>query len=234
MSLKTLPSQLSYEELIAAMADAPEVENEVLDYTDDVVPFLSNYNVTPGDNLVSKKLLYKLYKTYSNNPQDSVSFATRVGEFVSTKRAGPGEFYCLNQDNFRISQQIFKQDTKIEKTKSLTYQKHFQWFLDGQGVKKGTKWVEGFILFFIYKDFCRSKRSNPQLGYENFHKFLKLHFQYRRLKENRSLWFKVDELTHNLLSEEEKNVIREARKKTKETRRGSKAGECQTIPSPTE
>lgn len=231
-SLKTLPSQLSYEELMEAMEDAPEVEGEVLEHTEDVVPFLSSYNVTPGDHLVSKRLLYKLYRTYSKNPVPQQPFILQVGDFVATKFAGGRPFFCLNQDNFAISTAIFKNEKRIEKTKSLTYQKHFQWFLTGRGVKKGSKWVEGFILFYIYRDFCKSHRINPKLGYENFHKFLKLHFKFRRLRENRSLWFQVDSTTHSILEESEKDVIRESRKKA--PRRSKKSIEIKPEESPSE
>lgn len=233
-SLKILPSQLTYEELLAAMEDAPEAVDEVLEHSDDIVPFLSYYGVQPGETLVSKRLLYKLYRTYSKNPIPQHQFILAVGDFISSKRAGGRQFFCLNQDNFAISQAIFKSQKKIEKTKSLTYQKHFQWFLTGRGVRKGTKWLEGFILYFIYKDFCRSHRVNPKLGYENYHKFLKLHFPFRRLKENRSLWFKVDDLTANLLSEEEKGIIREARKNPKKARGREESEKSETKTSSTE
>ena len=211
MATKILPSQLSYEQLMNLLdCSESEQDNEILEYMNDVVPFLTNYGITPGDTPVSKKLLYKLYKTYSKNPIGSVEFNIKVGEYISHKSPS---YYYINQDNFAISKHIYKESEKRDKTKSLTYQKHFNWFLIESKMDKGSKWVEGFILFFIYKDFCKSRRINPKLGYVYFHKFLKLHFQCRRMKENRSLWFKIDQDTYNLLNEEEKNVIREARQK---------------------
>lgn len=218
MSTKTLPSQLSYEELLNIL-DSSESSNPIepiLEYMNDVVPFLTNYGITPGNTTVSKKLLYKLYKAYSKNPITISEFNTKVGEYITDKTT---QYYFINQDNFAISRYIYKEIEKRDKTKSLTYQKHFNWFLTESELKPGNKWLEGFILFFIYKDFCKSRRINHRLGYLNYHKFLKLHFKYKRIKENRSLWFKVDEKTFNILNEEEKNVIRNARKK--ETR-GSK------------
>jgi len=218
MSTKILPSQLSYEELLNIL-DSSESSNPIepiLEYMNDVVPFLTNYGITPGNTTVSKKLLYKLYKAYSKNPITISEFNTKVGEYITDKTT---QYYFINQDNFAISRHIYKEIEKRDKTKSLTYQKHFNWFLTESELKPGNKWLEGFILFFIYKDFCKSRRINHRLGYLNYHKFLKLHFKYKRIKENRSLWFKVDEKTFNILNEEEKNVIRNARKK--ETR-GSK------------
>jgi hypothetical protein len=222
-NLKILPSQLTYEELMLAFEDAAEVEEVISEEQDeDVVPFLSNYGVQPGNHPVSKKLLYNLYKEYSKLPLSQTTFNLRVLDFVPQQKIMGIPYYCLNQDNFVISKHIFKEQKTREKTKSLTYQKHFQWFLEGRQVKSGSKWVEGYILFFIYKDFCKSRRVNPKLGYENYHKFLKLHFEHKRLKGNRSLWFKVDTQTFELLPESEKEVIRESRKKSSKKGRSQK------------
>lgn len=212
--MSRLPSQLSDEELLALLDsdDVVETTTEIFEYSDDIVPFLSKYNITPGPTPVSKKLLYNLYKTYSSQPMNTIEFNTRVGNFVTPTR----QFFYLNTDNFAISKHIYEAETRIDKTKSLTFQRHFDWFLAEANVSRGTKWIEGFILFFIYKDFCKARRVKPKFGYVNFHKFLKLNFQYRRLKENRSLFFKVSDEVYNIFPEEEKEKIRKAREKPKE------------------
>jgi hypothetical protein len=219
MATKILPSQLSYEELINLLGSSePEPTEQILEYTNDVVPFLTNYGITPGNVPVSKKLLYKLYKTYSKNAILINEFSTKVGEYITDKST---LYYYINYDNFAISKYIYSETAKRDKTKSLIYQKHFNWFITEKQVKTGSKWVEGFVLFYIYKDFCKLRRVNPKLGYVNYHKFLKLHFQNKRIKGNRSLWFKVDQDTYSILSNEEKNVIREARQKTRRSKKES-------------
>jgi len=216
---RILPSQLTEEEILALLDsdDVSEEKAEIFDYTDDIVPFLSFYNITPGVTPVSKRLLYRLYRTYSKQPLDQNEFNIQVGRFV----AGVGYIYNINMDNFAISNHIYKAEKTRDKTKSLTYQKHFDWFLKVRKMERGVTWVEGFVLFFIYKDFCKSRRVVPKFGYVNFHKFLKLHFQFRRVKENRSLWFRVDHKTAVIFNEEEQNVIRNARTKSKEKRGSS-------------
>jgi hypothetical protein len=208
---KILPSQLTYEQLMSVLEDEDSAaDNEILESYNDVVPFLTNYNITPGDTPVSKKLLYKLYKTYSTEPMTNIEFAIQVGEFVEAKNM----FYYLNIDNFAVSKHIYMEQNKIDKTKSLTYQTHYNWFIKEINLQRGMKWIEGFVLFYIYKDFCKARRVNPKLGYNSFHRFLKLHFQFRRKNENRSLWFRVDDNIYNLLTETEKDVLRDARQKT--------------------
>lgn len=221
---KILPSQLSDEEILALLEAEDQVWDEdiskVFDYNDDIVPFLSNYQITPGTTPVSKKLLYKLYKAYSKQPLDQHNFNLQLGGYLSHTR----EHYQINIDQFAISQHIYQTEKTRDKTKSLTFQKHFAWFTREANVVTGRNWVEGFILFYIYKDFCKQRRVNPKLGYVNFHKFLKLHFQYKRLKGNRALWFKVNDETASIFSEEEQNVIRQARQKTGRSKKDSKSG----------
>jgi hypothetical protein len=209
---KVLPSQLTDEEILALLESNEEVEvinAGVFDYNNDIVPFLSFYNITPGDTKVSKKLVYKLYKTYSKEPLTQHNFTTQIGNYIEHDR----DHFLVNIDQFAISQHIYEAEKTRDKTKSLSYQKHFEWFLSNAGVETGVDWVEGFILFYIYKDFCKSRRVHPKFGYVNFHKFLKLHLPYKRIGENRSLWFRVNDHIANKYTEEEKNVIREARTK---------------------
>jgi hypothetical protein len=209
---KLLPSQLSDEEILSLLesGDAEPETQEVFDYEHDIVPFLSHYQIVPGEAPVKKKLLYKLYKTYSKEPLDQLNFNIQVGNYLDNT----GRYYQINLNTFSVSNHIYRAEQTRDKTKSLTYQKHFKWFLQEANVKSGNVWIEGFILFFIYKDFCRSRRVNPKLGYVNFHKFLKLHLSFRRVNENRSLWFKVNKETATIFNEDECERIRQARQKT--------------------
>lgn len=208
---RLLPSQLTEEEILALL-DSDEVEDDtaqIFDYKDDVVPFMGFYKITPGHNLVSKKLLYKLYKAYSKQPLDNLNFNIQLGQYLQPA----ANHFHINQDTFAISQAVYQAEKTRDKTKAIVYQKHFDWFITEGQVQKGTFWIEGFILFYIYKDFCKQRRVSPKLGYVNFHKFLKLHYPYRRIKENRSLFFRVDEKTAKTFTEEDCVKIREARTK---------------------
>jgi hypothetical protein len=227
---RILPSTLTDEEILALL-DSEDVEEEVLqvfeyDDVDDIVPFLTFYNITPGTTPVSKRLLHKLYKLHSKDPIELNFFNIQVGRFVPIVGAN----FLLNMDNFAISSHIYKAEKTRDKTKSLTYQKHFQWFLETRGIESGNVWIEGFILFFIYKDFCKSRRVNTKLGYVNFHKFLKLHLPYRRIKGNRALFFRVNKETATIFSKDDCDKIRAART-TKETRGSKKAGEPEAAPT---
>lgn len=218
---RVLPSHLSDDELLALLgSDEADVETaEIFEYSDDIVPFLSNYNITPGEALVSKKLLYRLYRAYSKTPIDQRNFHIQIGVFLAPTRT----HFKINIDQFAISKYIYETEKTRDVAKSLTYHKHFNWFMKEANVSQGGHWLEGFVLFFIYKDFCNSRRVHPKFGYNNFHKFLKLHFPFKRIKENRSLWFKVNEETANIFTKEDRERIVQARQKTGRSQKSSKS-----------
>lgn len=210
MTSKKLPSLLTDEELLSLL-DNPDVPDDVSEIfneqQDDVVSFLQNYKIEPGPTKVNKKLIYKLYKQYSKDPLTQKQFTTRVNHYITdTDRQ-----FLINKDQFALSAVIYESEKKRDLTKSLTYQKHFNWFLQETSLGKGKNWLEGFILFDFYKEFCKERRINTKLGYVNFHKFLKLNFDHRRLKENRALWFKISDPVYNKISEETKQTLRKAR-----------------------
>lgn len=220
---------MSYEELLAAMeqeeVSVPETENsppapteEILEYENNVIPFLSHYNIQPGDLTVSKKLLYELYKRYTNEPVIALTFHRIVGKFIGQYANYSGTFYKINQDQFAITKHIFEhfKQHRVVKTKSRTYQNHFKSFLTTKNISKGSSWLQGFVLYEIYRDFCRDRHKRAKFSYRNFHDFLKENFKYKRLKGNRSLWFAVNEETTRYFPEEKLKEIIEARRRSKD------------------
>src|SRR6478735_8515513 len=112
---KILPSQLSFEELMEMMNSQEEApSNEITEFMNDIVPFLTHYGITPGDMPVSKKLLYKLYQTYSKAPANKQEFSLKVGEYITDKSS---TYYYINQDNFAISKHLYAEQKKKDKTK---------------------------------------------------------------------------------------------------------------------
>lgn len=216
---------MSYEELLAAMESEeaelqPEtIQEEVLEYENNVVPFLSHYNIIPGDLAVSKKLLYRLYKKHVDDPVDELSFQRIVGQFLGHYRNYSGNFYKINQDQFALSNHIFKLFTEhtVKKNKSKTFQNRFITFCEAKNVKKGKSWVPGFVIYEIYKDFCRERHKRPAFSYESFIQMLRENFKHKRINSNRSLWFSVNEESKNYFTEEQVNDIIEARRNKKKS-----------------
>jgi hypothetical protein len=221
-SNKKLPSQASYEELLSALdiEESPEVINtteEILEFQNNVIPFLSYYNIIPGDKPVTKQLLYKLYKHHVDDPADKLSFHRTVGEYLSNYSNRSGRFYQINIDQFKISKHLFDlfKENKVDKTKSLSWRKRFDTFLATKKITAGSTWVAGYVIFEIYLDFCRDRKKRASFSYDSFHRMLKEYFESKRKSSNRSLWFKVNKETSVYFTQEQIDEIKARRSKKK-------------------
>jgi len=220
---KKLPSQASYEELMAALEGGEEAvteeqkTEEILEYHNNIVPFLSHYNITPGNYSVTKSLLYRLYKAYVEEPAPALVFHRVVGQYLHKYHNRSGGFYQLNLDQFKISKHMFDllRDSKIDKTKSVKWRKRFETFLEAKNIAAGKDWVAGYVLYEIYLDWCRERKKGPSFSYSAFHSFLKVYFSGQRKTANRSLWFQVNENAANYYTKEQLDGIEKRRSKKK-------------------
>lgn len=211
-----LLTDLTIEELEKSLETAVETQ-EVPEDSDGILIFLTKFNIRPGEELVHSNILYKLYKEVIKEPLTKIKFNNRLSEYIPTKVNGKGtKFYLLNVDSFKLSRDFFKliESSKRNPLVSKGLQYHFDRFIGATNIVSGNYWVEGFIIYEIYRHYCIDKKLKKLLGYDSFHKFLKLNFEHRRVTSNRSLWFRVNEETIQLLTIEEQNEIRERRKKT--------------------
>jgi hypothetical protein len=227
LSTKKLPSQASYEELLAALeSDDIEVEDNLTATEDDlskltddtVIIFLSHFNITTGTNAVSARLLYDLYKKHTLDPLDRHRFAIAIGKYIRYYTNRKGTFYQINMDAFKVTEEILKLKVKSRKNrdKSPGYRKSFEKFLKECEITTGQYWLQGFIIYEIYLDYCKSKGlSRPAYAFKPFIQMLKVYFTGTRRTSNRSLWFNVNEKTHQRYSPEQKKEIEAGRSQKK-------------------
>lgn len=214
-----LPHLASYEELLKALSESAAQEEqvtEILEYNNNVVPFLSHYNIQPGNYPVSKRLLYKLYKNHVDLPLENNSFQRVVSEYLPFYENRNGKFYKINLDQFKVSEYIIKKlnDKKVVKEKSPSYRKHFENFLKQKNIEAGNFWVESFVIYEIYLEFNRNRKKRPLFSYKSFHSMLKTYFKNQRRTSSRVLWFRVNESTSNYFTQEQIDDIK-ARRSTK-------------------
>ena len=231
-----LPISATYEELLAALEQEevhiiePSIQEpapEILEYDNNVIPFLSHYSIQPGEFLVSKSQLYSLYRQHVEDPIPALNFHRIVGQFIGHYRNHSGNFYKINLHQFKLSEYMFKMRVgKIKKVdKSKGWRRHFESFLKKKEIEKGTNWLEGYILQEIYRDFCRDRKKRPALGYENFLKLGRLYFDNKRVSSSRAVFFRVNDKAFNYFTEEKKNEFREERRSSKKGNKRQKAKE---------
>ena len=226
MSTKKLPSQATYEELLAALESedsSPELESltaseeDLSALTDDtVIIFLSHFNITTGTNAINSRLLYDLYRKHTPEPLDRIRFALAMSKYVTNYTNKKGKFYQINLDAFKVTEEILKLKTKnkINRDKTPGYRKSFEKFLKECEISTGQYWLQGFIIYEIYLDYCKGRGlTRPAYAFKPFIQMLKVYFTGTRRTSNRSLWFNVNEKTFNRYTKEQKEEIEAWRSK---------------------
>jgi hypothetical protein len=218
MNNPKLPHQIDTEDLLDALNDESDVseQEEISEYFNDVIPFLSRFNIIPGENNVHASLIDKLYKAYSNNPVNKIQFALEINKHLPYYTNSKGKFFKININSINISKMLYNQLSKssINKTKNQSHRKAFENFLKETNIQGGIKWCEGFIIYEAYRELCRLRRKQSRFSYPVFISMLSLYLPNSRRSSNRSKWFKINpEFICKIFTREQRDVIRHSRRK---------------------
>jgi len=206
---KKLPHQHDINELLKALETASDDNLELLSYKNDVPAFLSKFKLEPGKYFVTPTTLYKLYKIFSQEPISMFIFSNSVGEFIPRTSSR----FMLNISPQKLIK-ILNPVTKHNNMSSSSIKTHYETFIKNCNISKGQKWIEGFLLFEVYRFYCIDKKVQKRLGYANFICISNLYFEHRRIGVSRGMWFKLDPQAIRILTPEHMERIREKRKKS--------------------
>lgn len=214
---RKLPHKISDEDLLEALKsttkDTPSQE-EFSNYPvlqNDVVMFLSFYQIEPGKDTVPQKMLYDLYKLWSNNPISKVSFGIEISKFLLIHQKGPRWYYLINRSSLNLTKAAFDLVNKqtINKAKSPPWRKHFENFLNKYEIKPGDYFLESFVLYDLYDEYVYGLNKKLPLGEDQFFNLCKIYFKHKRKTSNYLTWFGVDKsITKTLTRERIKSLRR--------------------------
>ena len=209
---KIVPKELTEEELLKALENQNE-ERSVIDHEDDILSFLSFYNITNGNEKVLKKLLFKIYREWSDNPLKNPSFSSRISLYLDNDDRG----FFVNQSsiNLSVSAYNYLSQGKRDKLKTPKYRKHFESFLSFYDLKKGKEWVPNYVLYYLYDKWTYKNKSKRALSEDNFGKFLTLHFERKRIRkkvDTQSYWYRVDPSIYNHITKDQVKEMIKTRK----------------------
>jgi len=224
-----LPTQFSTEELLKALEsgdllpDSGEVKSE-----DTAASFMQVFMLKPGPYSIKVQELFKLYKLWCPESEQTTlpHFSHILGTYL------PSHYYC-NKRHVKInrSPQVFietiekySKSKKRNKVKSPTFQSQFNLFLEQNNIKEGKCFVENYILYYIYNDWCRKTRKRAA-SRDVFCGGLDLHFE--RKSTNQAVYYGVDENIKSLISTTTVNVLRQGSRNHEEDKKKFK--EDQTI-----
>lgn len=197
--MKKLARELDLETILEALNNKKDEEYKDDEYHNDIVGFLHFYNIENGKQKVSKRLLYRLYKQWSDNPLESRQFNSQLGIFIESSN----EFYLINQKSLDLAASAYRnlQKRHRDKTKQVKYKKHFENFLKFYNIKEGTQYVPWFVLYHLYDKWVYNNKTKNVLTEMFFAIFCDLYFPRKR-KTSTFYWYAVDPLIFDVISRE--------------------------------
>lgn len=224
MVLNKLPSNQSIEELLSLLEKAPKSDatsseyfGEDLELKDDVLNFSSVFKIEAGDRPIKADLVYRIYKNWSRNPVTRNSFTNKLGEFLPKD----GKYYLLKHNIFqltKLTKTLLEQRQK--KTKRRINREYFQSFFDHYSIKDGKLYIEGYILYYLYQEWCDKFKRKYFYKHQPFLLALKV---FLNTRNSRSItFFRVDQSILQYLSETKLDALRKGRRKTNGKEKSSK------------
>lgn len=217
MSVKA-PNSLSDEQLLAILGDKPLESQTPLKtyYKNDILEFISIYNLKEGNDKVKIHVLYNLYKLWSKNPINKRTFGKEITPLFSSIHGRTCTIFLLNKASLNLKEECWKLLKPQDKRKYPGYKLHFDKYLFKYSIKKGSFFVKDIVLYNLYDKWCfkRHKIVNRKpLGLNQFINFCKLYFDCRLIKGHS--WFGVDHSIQQHLTEEN-NMKKETNAKKEE------------------
>jgi hypothetical protein len=163
MPSKQLPTDYELEELLKLVnssKDDPHVYGDL--EPNDIVLFLSTFEIQPGQNLVLHKLIYQLYKLWSKQPLNHQHFSIEMAKFILPKDVDNRHYYLINSSAFKLSAKSYQliAAKTIDKTKSKNYRRHFDAFLKHYDLKPGKCWLESYLIYYLYDLWTYKKKTH--------------------------------------------------------------------------
>lgn len=200
MSFKQLPSSISTDDLLKQLETVKEEVKKKTRKSSDLLEFLTTFNIEPGIIRVERKILYRLYKQYSNKPLSDAAFYRRLANYIKMEK----NFFYVNQKQVDISERVLNllKPAHREQTRVVPLQMHFQNFIKKFNLKAGKKpntiWVSAKTLYDLYDEWTYGIRKKTPLNYRQFTKFCTIYFPINKQTTGK-IWISLDDSIFELI-----------------------------------
>lgn len=199
MERKRSPNNISTEELLASL-DSKSTLPEIIEtpYKNDVLSFVSHFSLQSGPNLVRFKVIKELYRLWSADPINDYFLKYELISLFEHRHARSGPVFFINVSAINIKSEAYKlvESRTIDKTKSKSYKKHYEDFLQAYDLKPGDAWIEAEVLYFFYDKWVFNNKFKSYMGPIHFNNFCKVYFKHKRLNHygncSKRVYFAID------------------------------------------
>jgi len=216
---KKLPHLATEQELLEAISKeepAATVSIQQPIFGNDIVSFLSFYEIQLGEDKVRFKMLYHLYKLWSKDPVSKETFARQMSMYLGISHRG---YYSINKGTLRLTEEAFKlvNEQTVNKAKSVPWRQHYESFLSYYQISPGKYYIESYILFVIYKEYIITT-DRKALSYRQFNNLSKVYFKDCKQNDHGVYLFGINEV----FEEERLNNLRMKHKQKYEKKTNKK------------
>lgn len=192
--MKKLPNQLSTEELLKQVDEIKLSETDNIIIEDNIVEFLSYYNIRAGNNPVNRKPIYKMYKAWnkSNSNVSSKQFGHKLGEYFKADH----NYIYINIEAIDLTKKakdVFFKSENSNKFKNKNYKEQIERFINNFNIKDGKYIVQTSVLYYIYEEWCLNNRLKI-LTDRDFSSYIRFYFKHYKEHETSKIYVYIDKL----------------------------------------
>jgi len=196
-------------ELMEALAD-PSKHVEI-DNGKTPTKFLKTFNISPGNQLLLRDYLYKVYVKWNTDAPDyRQKFYLEVAETLSYKP--PYYLASIGSKDFREN---FIDPFSRFSVRKPKYDRKIAAFLRQMDIVSGNTPIEGFLLYYLYDKYLY-ERDYVTPSIKHFYEVLKRQDVFKQQPSKYGPVFYVNKNVYNLLTEQEVTNVRESRRKAKD------------------
>lgn len=166
-------------------------------FKEDLYLFVYTFSLEPGENPVPAKILWQLYKEWSNKPVPIKKFFNFINSLLgNNQQASNNELIYINRGLANISKDLedYLASKLKYKVKYDSQNKHFTNFLNKYIIEDGKDWVTTSYLFDLYRSWVTRIRKANTLGFEQFEEFCKHYFKFTETKPQTKVAINIERM----------------------------------------
>lgn len=174
-----LRQEIDTETLLSQLNES-DVTNEsnVPSAPDNMLDFVSFYNLKPGTNVVKGSLLYKLYTAWNKSEKlNKREFMNRLTVYLERSKSG---HVLINIDNVALTNKAKEVFFKTKHTIYLNtprFKKNIERWMKELDIIPGDYAVDGTVLHYIYRDWSINNRLTA-ISVTDFNQILTYYFKF--------------------------------------------------------
>jgi len=212
-------TEISSEDLLKVLEDNKDIKEETnVIYKNDIIDFISQFNLKQGEEKISTRLLYSIYKPWSKLKLSKKTFTFNLRSFFLLTEGNDNKelMVLLNLDYNQLLKKTLINSKKKVKTRRKFYKEHFESYLMKYSIKKGSFFVKDSILYNLYDKWIYSFKKRNPLNITQINAFFKIFNFSSKIIDNDS-WFGVDKSIIQHLSKDNLAKMRKHAEKTDKT-----------------